>query len=116
MVILLAIITFGIYLIYWQYRSFQEVHEYRGGRGWSGVAYLIFSLVPVINIVGIVIPWLLPAYVGRMYEENGLSKPLTGWSGCWVLLPFLGVFIWIFVLSNALNQFWIMQEAEQRRL
>ncbi len=51
--------------------------------------------------------FLLPSYVGKMYHEDGQQNaPVSGWSGFWVLVPYLGTFIWIAKIQGALNDFW----------
>ena len=103
MVILLSIVTLGIYEIYWLYKSFSELRAYRG-QGVSGLAGVLLALV-IVSI------FLLPAYVGRMYKEDGQEPKITGWGGFWVLVPYIGGIIWIAKIQGALNSFW---EAKQR--
>lgn len=102
-VILLSIVTLGIYSIVYYYCTFEELRNYRG-QGWSGLLYLIFQFFFPIPLIGM--PWLLPAYVGRLYAEDGQPKPITGLSGFWVFLPILGPFIWLFSWQGRLNEFW----------
>ncbi|MGB0992142.1 MAG: FHA domain-containing protein [Akkermansiaceae bacterium] len=104
-VILLSIFTFGIYLIFWMYESFSSVRRYRG-QGWSGSQCLLFTLVPILNIVGFAIPWLLPSYVGKMYQEDGKPAPITGLSGWWIFVPIIGSYLWLYYVNSALNEFW----------
>ncbi len=40
-VLILGIVTLGIYMIIWYYCIFEELRNWRG-QGWSGVLYLIF--------------------------------------------------------------------------
>lgn len=103
-VILLSIITLGIYYIFYLYFTFEEIKNWRG-QGWSGALYLLFQFVlfPVL----IVLPWLLPAYVGRMYQEDNQVKTISGLTGFWIFLPLLGGIIWLFRVQNSLNRFWI---------
>jgi apolipoprotein N-acyltransferase len=97
--IVMAIVTFGLYSIYWIYKSFAEVKRYRG-RGAGGIAGVLLVLV----LVG---TFLLPSYVGRMYREDGWEDPpISGWSGLWNLVPYIGGFIWIAKVQGALNRFW----------
>jgi len=103
LVLILSIVTFGIYIIVWHYSILEELRNWRG-QGWSGMIFIIFFLM--FGIVLIAIPWLVPAYVGRMYEEDGKEKPITGLTGFWVLLPIFGGIVWIFKVQNNLNIFW----------
>ena len=113
MVLILSIITLGIYSIFYHYFTFEELKNYRG-QGWSGAAFLIFAFIPPLHVVLIVVPWLLPAYVGRMYAEDNQEKPITGWAGCWALLPILGPIIWLFRLQNCLNRHWQGEAAKPK--
>lgn len=109
-VLLLSIITLGIYGIVWYYLTFHELKRFRG-EGWSGGLALVFILVPFVNIVSIAIPWLLPAYVGRAFVESGQQRPISGLSGFWIFVPFIGGLIWFFVVQGKLNQLWRSQGA-----
>ena len=106
----LSIITLGIYGLVWGYSTFSEIRAYRR-QGIGGGFYLVFSLVPGIAIVGIIFPWLRPSYIGKMYVEDGRQPPVTGVTGCWVLLPLLGAIMLWFKVNDALNQFWISKGA-----
>ena len=97
-VIVMSIVTLGIYAIYWVYKSFQELKNYRG-QGVGGLGGVLLALI----IVG----WfLLPAYVGRMYQEDGKPNPVSGMSGLWILVPYAGVYILMYKSQEALNGFW----------
>ncbi len=102
-VLILSIVTFGIYNIVWHYSILEELKNWRG-QGWSGLVFIIFFLI--FGIALIAIPWLVPAYVGRMYAEDGQAKPITGLTGFWVLLPIIGGVVWLFKVQNNLNAFW----------
>ena len=103
-VILMYLFTFGIYAIYWYYKSFEELKHYRKqGVGGVAGALLAFILVSV---------FLLPAYVGRMYNEDGNpNNPVSGLTGFWVFLPFAGTIIWLYKVQTALNEFWASKGA-----
>ncbi|MDP8254349.1 MAG: DUF4234 domain-containing protein [Candidatus Alcyoniella australis] len=108
-VILLILVTCGIYGIVYYYKTFEELRNWRG-QGWSGGLYLLFTfLLPFMTFA---IPWLLPAYIGRMYAEDGQPKPITGNSGWWILVPIAGGIIWLVVLQNRLNEFWASKGAQ----
>jgi len=102
-VFILMIVTLGIYGIIYHYSTFEEIRNWRG-QGWSGVAYLLFQFL--LPPVALVIPWLIPSYIGQMYAEDGQAKPITGLSGFWIFLPLLGGIIWLFVCQNKMNEFW----------
>jgi len=101
-VIILSIITFGIYFIYWQYCFFEEQRSIRK-QGWSGGIYLLFTFI--VPISGFVWPFLTPSYVGKLYEEDNQEKPITGLTGFWVLLPIFGPFIIVYKIQNNMNNF-----------
>ena len=102
-VLILSIVTLGIYGIVWYYCIFEELKNWRS-QGWSGTVFIIFFLL--FGIALIAIPWLIPAYVGRMYEEDGKTKPITGLTGFWIFFPIIGGIMWIFKVHNNLNAFW----------
>ncbi len=97
-VIVMSIVTLGIYAIYWTYKSYSEVKRYRG-QGVGGLGGLLLCLV----IVG---TFLLPAYIGRMQKEDGQMSTVSGWTGCFALIPYIGGFILIAKNQGALNAFW----------
>jgi hypothetical protein len=108
-VIIMSIVTLGIYGIYWTYKSYEELRHYRG-QGVNGVVGVLLGLI----IVGV---FLLPSYVGRMYKEDLIRKgeepilaaqkvPITGWSGFLVLIPYIGGIIWLAKIQSKLNNFW----------
>lgn len=110
MALLLMIVTLGIYGIVCYYKMFSEIRAWRG-KGWSGGQYLLFSLVPVLNLVGVATIWLLPSYIGKLYSEDGKKPPITGLAGWWVFLPLLGGFILHFKIFGHLNKFWVSKGA-----
>ena len=57
------------------------------------------------------LPWLVPSYVGRMYDEDRQSKPISGLAGWWIFVPLLGGFVWIWKVQSALNGFWRVKSA-----
>jgi len=101
-VIIFSIITFGIYSFVYFFKTFNELKNYRG-QGMSGIVVLLLSL---FTPVGIIFPWLLPSYIGKLYSEEEQESPVKGLTGCWVLLPIIGGFIWTFKVQGALNTFW----------
>jgi hypothetical protein len=103
-VLLLMIVTLGIYGLYWIYISFAEVRA-RRGKGVSGIVGLLLALIPVSI-------FLLPSHIGDMYAESGRTKPITGYAGLWALIPLVGSIIWLFKVQNRLNEFWSMASQE----
>lgn len=109
-VIILSLVTFGIYQIIWLYGSFEGMKNYRQ-QGWGGGTYLLFQFVPILHLVTVAVPWLLPSYVGAMYQEDGRPKPITGLAGFWLFVPFAGPFIWMAQINSKLNEFWRLKGA-----
>jgi hypothetical protein len=99
-VLLLSIVTIGIYGLYWYFRTFKEIKEY-SGQGLGGVLGLILSL-----FCGIITIFLLPAEVGGLYQRAGREPPISGLTGFWVFLPIIGGIIWVFKVQGRLNDFW----------
>ncbi len=74
-VILLWLVTLGIYGLFWQYRVFEDLKQ-RTGQGVGGAIGLLLGLcISIVNL------FLLPAEIGNMYAQEGLEKPVTGLTG-----------------------------------
>jgi protein-S-isoprenylcysteine O-methyltransferase Ste14 len=99
-VVLLSLVTLGIYFLVYQYKTFQEMKDY-SGEGIGGVVALILAI-----FLGIVNWFLMPAEVGNLYAAEGQEKPVSGIYGLWNLLPLVGTFIWLAKTQNALSAFW----------
>src|SRR5437764_5032610 len=83
-VILLSIITLGIYGLYWEYKTFQEMKDH-SGQGVGGAIGLILAI-----FVGFINPFLMSSEVGNLYGRAGQPKPVSGVTGFWILLPLVG--------------------------
>lgn len=99
-VILISIVTLGVYHLYWVYMVFEEMKQHTG-EGIGGVLGLVIALV--INPVNF---FVMPSEVGKMYRGDGRSVPMTGWTGLWVLLPIIGWVVWTVKVQRALNRYW----------
>jgi len=99
-VIVLSIVTLGIYHLYWTYQVFRELKEAtREGIG-PIVGLLIAFVFNPIN-------WfVLPSEIGNMYAAQGRDKPVSGATGFWNLIPLIGFIIWIVKVQGALNREW----------
>jgi hypothetical protein len=97
-VIVLVLITLGIYALFWIYLAFAELRAHRG-EGVSGGIGVLLALVPVAI-------FLLPSYVGRMYREDAQEPPVSGWTGLWALIPLIGSLVWLAKVQGALNRYW----------
>jgi hypothetical protein len=100
LVIVLWIVTLGIYGWYWFYKQHKEVQDYAGLGVGGGVGLVFAILLTIVNC------FLLPSEVGQMQTRDGDAKTVSGWTGLWVLIPIAGFFIWIIELQDTLNRFW----------
>jgi hypothetical protein len=99
-VILLSIVTIGIYALYWYYKTFQELQHHSGAGVGGGVGLLLAIL---LNPVA----WfLLPHEVRRTYESSGLQSPVRALTGLWNVLPLIGSIVWLVKVQGALNRYW----------
>jgi hypothetical protein len=104
-VILLSIITLGIYFLYWEYASFKELKAY-SGEGIGGGLGLLFAI-----LLGIVNAFMLPFEVGRLFARRGQPEPVSALTGFWVFLPLVGGIIWTVKTQGRLNDFWLAHGA-----
>jgi hypothetical protein len=103
-IFLLSIVTCGIYGLYWAYLVFEELKEYNG-EGSGGALGAILSWI----IVG----WfILPQEIQKMYEADGKQSPVTPIVGVWLLLPIVGLYIYLDKVQGALNDFWVSKGAQ----
>ena len=100
MVILLSIVTLGIYSLYWQYAEFQELKDHNGTGLGGGLGLLIAVFIGIVNA------FLLPSEIANMYSSEGRVSPVKAATGWWVFLPIAGAFIWLFKVQGALNEHW----------
>jgi hypothetical protein len=99
-VIVLSIVTLGIYHLYWYYRSFEEMKRHTGN-GIGGILGLLIAII--FNPIN----WfVLPSEIGSMYRGDGREAPMSGWTGLWILLPLVGWFVWTVKVQRALNHYW----------
>ena len=99
-VIVISIVTLGIYALYWDYKTLEEMKQHTGD-GVGGVIGLVIGLV-----IGIVNFFVIPSEVGKMYRSDGREAPITGWTGLWVLLPLVGFIVWVVKVQRSLNRYW----------
>lgn len=100
-VILLTIVTFGIYALIWTYRQHEDVKRY-SGQGVGGAV----GLVLYIFTGAIATFFLLPIEVEQLYRNEGQESPVRWTIGWWFLLPIVGNFVWYLKMQEAINVFW----------
>ena len=99
-VIVLSIVTFGIYHLYWYFKGFEEMKRHTG----NGIGGILGLLIAIIFTP---INWfVMPSEIGNMYRDDGREAPMTGWTGLWMFLPIVGWFVWTIKVQRALNRYW----------
>jgi hypothetical protein len=101
--ILLYIITFGIYSIYWVYKTMEEIKQHTG-EGLGGVLSLVIWLV-----INPVMAFVIPSEIGKMYKKDGQMAPFTGWTGLWLFpgaILLIPAIVWFVKVQGALNRYW----------
>ena len=102
-VLLISLITIGIYTIYWAYKTQEEMKQHTGD-GLGGILGLVIWIL--LNPVS---AFVIPSEVGKMYNGAGRASPVTGWTGLW-LFPFgiliIPAIVWFVKVQGALNQYW----------
>jgi len=100
--IVLLMVTLGIYGLIWNFRTFEELRRYRG-KGVSGGMGVLLALVGVS-------PFLLGSYVKEAYEETDYEPTVSAATGLWmfpgILLLGLGPIIYLMKVQGALNNLW----------
>ncbi len=104
-VVLLSIVTLGIYGIFWQYYMFSELKAHRGEGIGGGLALVFAILFPIPNL------FLLPSEVGNGQQAAGIPRTVQGTTGFWVLIPIAGFFIWLWKVQHATNAYWVANGA-----
>ena len=107
LVILLSIVTFGIWTIVWSYQNGEELKQ-RTGQGLGGVAYLLITL-----LISPVTMFLMASEVEQLYRREGKEPPITTIWGLWFLLPLIGNLIWYVRIQRSLNGYWISKGSTQ---
>jgi hypothetical protein len=99
-VVLLTIVTCGIYGLWWYYRNFEDMKEFSGEGIGGGIGLLLAIFCGIIAI------FILPAEVGNLYEREGKEKPISAMTAFWNLIPLIGAIIYIYKVQDALNAHW----------
>ncbi|GAA4376350.1 DUF4234 domain-containing protein [Nocardioides caricicola] len=107
--ILLMIVTFGIYGIWWYFKTHDEMKRH-SGEGIGGALALLLAL-----FVGIVLPYINSSEVGKLYERRGQPSPVSGATGLWYfpgIFILVGPIVWFVKTNGALNEYWRSQGAQ----
>jgi hypothetical protein len=107
LVILLTIVTIGIWPFFWTYRTSEDLKAYNGDGLGGGLAVLLwFFIHPVVMFT-------MPNEIKNAYERDGRESPVSALWGLWFLLPLIGQLIWYVRVQSALNDFWISKGARR---
>lgn len=102
--ILLAIVTLGLYGVYWAYINHEEIKVHSR----QGVGGVVGAVIAVI--AGVVTLFLLPIEIKKMYELDGKESPVGPATAFWILLF---VVPWYVKCQNALNAYWASKGASE---
>ena len=123
----MSCVTLGVYAAYWLYQTLEEIKRHRRtgvggvlpalslfgvfagflvlGSGDQWYFNVIGGVILVASLVGaIFVSFWIPFIVGRMFREEGLKAPVTGWSGFWLVVWL----VWIARVQHALNRYWAL--------
>ena len=100
LVILLTIVTCGVWAIVWAYQNGDELQRY-SGKGAGGVVHLVVTI-----LLSPVTMFLLAGEVEQRYRDDGREPPITTIWGLWFLLPLIGNLIWYLRIQDAINGYW----------
>ena len=102
-VLLISLVTLGIYTIYWAYKTHEEIKRH-STEGIGGVLGLVIWI-----LISPVSAFVIPSEIRRMYERDGRPSPVTGWTGLW-FFPFgvliVPLIVWFVKVQRALNRYW----------
>lgn len=102
--VLLSLVTLGIYGFYWQYVTFNELKAYSGEGIGGGLGILLAF------IFGIPTAFVLPSEAGHLYGKAGQNEPISVTTGFWHFIPFVGWIVWTIKVQRALNDYWKSQQ------
>lgn len=98
--LLLMIVTLGFYHLYWYFAVHSEMNRF-SRRGLGGLLALLLAI-----LLAPVMPFLTAHEVGNLYADSGRVRPVSAWTGLWIILPVVGILIWFVQTNGALNRFW----------
>lgn len=95
--VLWSVLTFGLYGVYWAYKSHEEIKVHTG----EGVGGVVGAVIYVV--AGVVTLFLLPIEIEKMYKRDGRPSPVSAVTAFWILL--FGI-PWYVKCQAALNDYW----------
>ncbi|CAN5821917.1 hypothetical protein BH18ACT13_BH18ACT13_20220 [soil metagenome] len=101
--ILLFVVTFGLYGLYWVYKTHEETRQHTGDGVGGVLGLVIYILIWPVNA------FVIPSEIGRMYQRDGRASPVTGWTGLWLFPGFILIIpaiVWFVKVQGALNRYW----------
>jgi hypothetical protein len=111
--ILLTLLTCGIWLGIYAYRTHGDLKRYKGD-GLGELAGLLLGI-----FVRPVVMFTIPYEIEQMYKREGRQSPVSTLWGLWFLLDALTLFIvpigtivWYPKVQRALNEFWISKGSQ----
>jgi hypothetical protein len=102
-VIVLAVVTLGIYSLYWVFKTHDEMKRHTDD-GLGGVLGLVVWI-----LVSPVSAFVVPSEVGKLYTRDGGEAPITGWSGLWLFpgaILVIPAIVWFVKVQGSLNRYW----------
>ncbi len=103
--ILLVVVSLGIYYLVWVYRAWKELHAYRGGGIEPGMG-LLLALFGASA-------FLFPRELEYVHQGEGQPCPIDYRVGFWVILPVVGYFVWLARVQDTLNRFCVQRGAPE---
>lgn len=100
LVILLTIVTCGVWAVVWAYQNGDELQRF-SGKGLGGVVHLIVTI-----LLSPVTMFTLANEVEVLYRDDGQEPPITTLWGLWFLLPIIGNLVWYLRIQEAINDYW----------
>jgi hypothetical protein len=100
LVILLTIVTCGVWAVVWAYQNGDELQR-NTGEGLGGIGHLVVTI-----LLSPVTMFLLAGEVEQAYRGEGREPPITTLWGLWFLLPLIGNLIWYLRIQEAINDYW----------
>jgi uncharacterized protein DUF4234 len=109
--LLMFVVTIGFYGWYWAFKTHEEMKQHTG-EGLGGVLGLVVWI-----LVGFISAFAIPSEVGKMYERDGQTPPVNGWTGLWLvpgIILVIPAIVWFVKVQRALNRYWTAKGAATR--